>query len=439
MRNSRQLEMMLTMWTSTFLCCLLFGQVVQSHAAGQFSQDPECGKTRGCYSDCASGCTYEVTWQDMRTYVTFTMKYDLESETSRWIALGLSQDMKMGSDEVVECHKELSGTVKMYRSRNTGKSPPSALSGTDLQPTQGSVDGSVLTCGFNLQKSASLDLDADSYLLFANGRLTGNVKSKHSTTPKISPNVVDLQSVQVIGGSAVQVLIKVHGLLMIAAWVLFASVGVVLARYYKPVWADRKLLGEKVWFQIHRLLMIMTLLFVVAAFIVIFVQVEGWSEFGDADDYKKAHPYLGVIVTALTIMNPLMALFRPHPDDKYRFIFNWAHWFVGTSARVLAVITIFIGVTLSGAGAPEYVLYILAAYTAYQLFIELVLEFHECFVVRANSGRESVYEMKKVSDPDPNSSEVVTRGEPFKKVAIGLHTLVIVGFTAAIMISVGIN
>lgn len=56
------------------------------------------------------------------------------------------------------------------------------------------------------------------------------------------------------------------------------------------------------------------------------------------------------------------------------------------SLILFAVITIFIGVTLSEAGAPEYVIYILAAYVAYQLFIELVMEFHECCVVRANTG-----------------------------------------------------
>lgn len=37
---------------------------------------------------------------------------------------------------------------------------------------------------------------------------------------------------------------------MISAWIAFASIGVVLARYYKPMWAERKLLGEKVWFQV---------------------------------------------------------------------------------------------------------------------------------------------------------------------------------------------
>ncbi|XP_056019741.1 ferric-chelate reductase 1-like isoform X2 [Ostrea edulis] len=377
--------MMRTNVTFTSVCLLFMGHVVHSHANGKFSQDSDCGKTKGCYSDCAEGCTYEVAWQDMGTSVTFTITFDLGTNTAWWAAIGLSQDTKMGGDEVVACHNE--NGVRAYRSENIGRSnSPSALPG--LQQTQGSVTGSILTCSFVLQK-ADFTLEADSYLFFANGALNGNDKRMHSKIPQISPSVVDFQSVQIIGGTAIEVMIKVHGLLMIAAWIMCASIGVVMARYYKPMWADRKLLGEKVWFQIHRILMILTLLCVVAAFVVIFVHVEGWSQISEDDDYKKAHPYLGVVVTALTIMNPLMALFRPHPEDKNRVIFNWAHWLVGTCARILAVITVFIGVTLSKSGAPDYVIYILGAYAAYQLFIELVLEFHECCVVGANKGKGS--------------------------------------------------
>lgn len=36
-------------------------------------------------------------------------------------------------------------------------------------------------------------------------------KSMHSHIPKISPSMVDFQSAQVIGGTAIQLLIKVHG------------------------------------------------------------------------------------------------------------------------------------------------------------------------------------------------------------------------------------
>lgn len=411
--------------------------ICQAHAAGKFSQDPECGSTKGCYSDCAKGCTFEVAWEDKTTAVTFTIRFDLGSKTHVWAAIGISQDTRMGSDEVVECHYE-SGNVVAKRSTNSGKSNALVSGQTGLQQTLGSVADRVLTCGFDLQKSA-VNLDADSYLFFANGAVnpqSPNGKNMHSHIPLISPSMVDFQSVQVIGGTAVHLLVKVHGLLMISAWIAFASIGVVLARYYKPMWADRKLLGEKVWFQIHRTLMILTLFFVISAFVVIFVHAEGWSQISEDEDYKKAHPFLGVIVTALTFINPLMALFRPHPDDKNRFVFNWAHWLVGTVARILAVITIFIGVTLAKSGAPEYVVYILAAYVAYQLFIELVMEFHECCVVRVNTGRGTAYEMKNISDPGAETPASVNRGKKFKNVVIGLHSVVIAGFTVAILVSV---
>jgi len=57
----------------------------------------------------------------------------------------------------------------------------------------------------------------------------------------------------------------------------------------------------------------------------------------------RAHPIIGIVVTALTLINPIMALFRPHPGTPRRPIFNWAHWFVGTSARILAIVAIFLG------------------------------------------------------------------------------------------------
>ncbi|KAH3739441.1 hypothetical protein DPMN_046093 [Dreissena polymorpha] len=36
------------------------------------------------------------------------------------------------------------------------------------------------------------------------------------------------------------------------------------------------------------------------------------------------------------MFQPLMALIRPAPDGEYRFLFNWAHFLVGTSAHILA-------------------------------------------------------------------------------------------------------
>lgn len=68
-----------------------------SQQAGKFTQDPKCGSTKGCYTDCAQSCTFEVAWEDKGTAVTFTIRYDLESKTDVWAAIGISEDMKMVS------------------------------------------------------------------------------------------------------------------------------------------------------------------------------------------------------------------------------------------------------------------------------------------------------------------------------------------------------
>ena len=41
------------------------------------------------------------------------------------------------------------------------------------------------------------------------------------------------------------------GCLMILAWVLFTGIGIIAARFYKNVWADKTFLDLKIWFQVR--------------------------------------------------------------------------------------------------------------------------------------------------------------------------------------------
>lgn len=76
--------------------------------------------------------------------------------------------------------------------------------------------------------------------------------------------------------------------------------------------------------------MITTWALTIAGFVIIFVELRGWS----AED--NPHAILGTITTILCFIQPFMALFRPGPSDKNRPIFNWAHWLVGNVAHVMA-------------------------------------------------------------------------------------------------------
>ena len=71
----------------------------------------------------------------------------------------------------------------------------------------------------------------------------------------------------------------------------------------------------------------------VVAFILIFVELGGWTSLHVTDN---PHAVIGVVTTVLAFIQPFMAYFRPHPGTPKRFIFNWAHWLVGNSAHILA-------------------------------------------------------------------------------------------------------
>lgn len=43
------------------------------------------------------------------------------------------------------------------------------------------------------------------------------------------------------------------GLIMVLAWMVFSSVGMTIARFFKSEWSDKIILGQKVWFQVLHL------------------------------------------------------------------------------------------------------------------------------------------------------------------------------------------
>ena len=133
----------------------------------------------------------------------------------------------------------------------------------------------------------------------------------------------------------------------------------------------------------------------VVAFILIFVELGGWTSLHVTDN---PHAVIGVVTTVLAFIQPFMAYFRPHPGTPKRFIFNWAHWLVGNSAHILAsmffflnplspfvfllkfrflfpivVVCIFLAVDLSKAGIPYWVNWLLVSYVAIHAISHLVL------------------------------------------------------------------
>jgi hypothetical protein len=134
-----------------------------------------------------------------------------------------------------------------------------------------------------------------------------------------------------------------HGTVMVIAWIMFASTGILIARYGRLLHIGRRvqILGEMVWFQIHRLALSVAALATLLGFFIILAQTKGnWV--GVNGGRLFAHSICGIIVVCCALIQIWMALFRCHPDSRFRYIFNWMHRITGLLAFTLSIPTIFL-------------------------------------------------------------------------------------------------
>lgn len=172
--------------------------------------------------------------------------------------------------------------------------------------------------------------------LLAGGAYSGG-PSYHSGKKLPCSDKILLSNVGVCGAKS-DILMRLHGLFMVVAWLGFAGTGMLFARYFRQTWVGKPVGGKDLWFQAHRLLMSSTVIFSLMGLLFVAIEKGGFEPIA----LGGAHPVLGLITLLLALTNPIMALFRPHPGTPHRPIFNWAHWAVGNSAHLLAVVTIFL-------------------------------------------------------------------------------------------------
>lgn len=64
-----------------------------------------------------------------------------------------------------------------------------------------------------------------------------------------SAQAINLAVVQELTSSS-NILIRVHGAFMIAAWIGTTSLGILIARYFKQTWVGSQICGKDIWFAV---------------------------------------------------------------------------------------------------------------------------------------------------------------------------------------------
>ncbi|TKS88092.1 putative ferric-chelate reductase 1 [Collichthys lucidus] len=265
----------------------------------------------GCHPDSDPHCFFLSFITDQEES---SVMFELSGPAEGYMSFALSLDKWMGNDDVYLCVND-GGRVTISAAHVTGRTHPELETQEDLWGQAWRVADGVIQCRFQrnillprLENRFSLNR---SYFLFlAHGRSQQGLIHRHDQQPLISTTRKKINGhPEDLCGSRSPLLIKFHGVLMLTAWMWTVSTGVLIARHYKHLWPDTTLLGQRLWFQ-----------------------------------RAGSHPYIGCTVMALSVIQPIMAIFRPAPESPRRFIFSWMHFAAGTVCQILAAVCVFLGV-----------------------------------------------------------------------------------------------
>ncbi|XP_038218052.1 putative ferric-chelate reductase 1 homolog isoform X1 [Zerene cesonia] len=362
------------------------------------------------------------------------------TDNPKYVAAGLSTDNKMGDDSAMECVRNDNGRINLYTSWTYPKVEPYVKRSDSPQEIvqlleSSTIDGK-LYCKFrrdvvSVVMGQTFDLAKNTYNLMV---LAGSSMKDtervgfHDLAYEATGEPLALATVGTAAASS-KLLLKLHGAFMILAWLGSASLGIIVARYFRKTWVGKTLGGKDMWFAYHRILMVITWLLTVAGFILIVLEVGTIATTGD-----NPHAITGLITVILCFLQPIGAYFRPHPGTKKRPYFNWGHWFLGNAAHILGIATIFFAVSLQKAELPSWSIFVMAAFVVFHVVMHIVLSLTVCVSEgRISNGRVNAFPMKDMLGPRPAAERGDAPFSGFRKHLLGVYAPIILLFAIAMI------
>jgi hypothetical protein len=280
------------------------------------------------------------------------VKYAISSSLGGWLALGWGEQM-IGSLCVMA---NLDGAVQPQVYKLEGYSadkvkPSSKMTISDARfESRGGLNWMHFKVGDGRRSSHSAASGATKFIAASS---PNTAKQYHGPTRKLFS--VDLETAaqgcsarETVTGDYVT-----HGVLMFVGWGLLIPVGMISARYLKPMLGnDVKLAGKPLWFQLHLFCQVIGVVVMTAGFILAHASFKegSWTA-------AKAHCILGNLAFAFGILQPINAFFRPHPPEggwgsegvpKSRQMWELLHKNLGRVVALMAMINIFLGLDRLG-------------------------------------------------------------------------------------------
>ncbi|RNA06657.1 ferric-chelate reductase 1 [Brachionus plicatilis] len=405
----------------------------------------ECGKRLGCFtfpSNCKdSECTFIYKWgsfisNNSHQFILATKIDDPNLVNSAWLAIGFSTDSQMGNDDVIIC-KNSNVEKSIQRYFNSGKFTPSLLDPRNpeigISDPRILINNNFMICSFTREKSNPnfqnyFDLNNKFHILSAYGQIGSSGELIQHLLKIPSQNLIDFSTDTIAIANSDGVKVKAHAAFMIIAWTIFATLGMIIARYFKFIFPDVRFLELKIWFVIHRPLMYTAYILTIIGFFVILAD-QNWTWIERTRTTSFVHSFFGLIVIILCFLQILVAFFRPHQDHQNRYIFNYFHSANGTVILLLSVITMFLGTAIKRTNLEARGIGIMVSWTVWILVFVLLAEMaekkfkKEQAAVTLNNLSNDMYQNNQ------KNTELQIKLENIKFVLLGAHVLVAVGLT----------
>merc|ERR1712050_290880 len=361
--------------------------------------DPEdpifdgCNSTKACFG-LPEGCVQSQKCSLIVAYKPDRLDYHFEMKglSNGYIAMGLSRDERMGDDLTTSCIIERNGGVGIvtgfYKGYNGNKN---IARGTGNKGSKEATKDGIaeridfsrregwISCSWKRTRRATIEgqvwnLEEDKYhVMLAQGSVRDGALNKHRVK-SVSASPAGLGEVGPVKSKS-RLFLILHGSFMIGAWVCAASLGIMIARYYKQTWTASRCCNLDQWFIWHRTLMMLTWGLTIAGFVLILLELDGLSK----TFYTNPHALLGFITVGLCFLQPFIALIRCSPNHRHRGWFNWVHWFIGNSAQILGIVCIFYAVDLSKAQLPRPETdWLLVGFVAFHFITHLLMSCVTC-------------------------------------------------------------
>ncbi|KAL1006698.1 hypothetical protein UPYG_G00075570 [Umbra pygmaea] len=343
-----------------------------------------CGSSKVCFSQpmsCDPSVSSNCYFMSAVTSSSgAAVQVEMAGASNGYIAIGFSDDQKMGNDDIYICGLDNNGSIQIKHAFSTGTVTPNIISLGNISNFKASVNNGIISCSFTtwntISTQRSIGSSSPYYLMLVYGSMSNGNIVVHNRA-YVSDSQVNISNPAIVTTGGEPPLVKAHGSLMLISWMTTASLGMIIARYLKGVGRGKGCGNKDMWFVVHMTLMILTVVASSIAFILVFSEVRDWT--------GGAHPVLGCIVMILALIQPSVAMFRCGPTDKWRFVFNWFHALNAWVIKVLAMAAIFTGLLLLDATDNQWLVKVMGGFVGWEAALYIVLESYRCWKRNDNS------------------------------------------------------